>query len=90
MHILLIYKTILITFEDQIKVTLSLIIILMLFIQRTLRFETQQMLQNGLIILTFVRSYKRDNFDFSTGKFPYLSSNNIPYRSNLWLKISIF
>ena len=60
----------------------------MLFIGRNLRLKTLQMLQNGLIILTFMLSLmnmanfsqasvydKRDDFDFPIVKFPYLSSN---------------
>ena len=63
-------------------------IILMLFIRRNLRLKTLHMLQNGLIILTFIWSLmrmvnfshdsiydKRDDFDVPIVNFPYLSRN---------------
>ena len=69
-------------------ITLSSMIILMLFIRRNLRLKILQMLQNGLIILTIWSlmrmvnfshdSYmydKCDDFDFLIVNFPYLSSN---------------
>ena len=67
-------------------ITLSSMIILLLFIRRNLRIKILQMLQNGLIILTIWSlmrmvnlshdSYdKCDDFDFLIVNFPYLSSN---------------
>ena len=66
-------------------ITICSTIILMLYMRRKLRLKTLRMLQNGLIILTFIWSLtrmvnfthdsydKRDKFDVPIVIFPYLS-----------------
>ena len=64
-------------------ITLSSMIIFMLFIRRNLRLKTLQIIQNGLIILSLKRMVnfshefydKRDDFDFPIVNLPFLSSN---------------
>ena len=66
----------------------------MLFIRRNFKLKTLHMLQNGLIILTFICSlmmmvnfshdYKRVDFDFPIVNIPYLSSNIPESPAYIW------